>query len=106
MTSLKRQFLIFNYKNPQLWYWIDRFALERARAGWQHYGISNVIERARWETAIPTDGDIYKINNNHRAHYARMWMLKHPEHNGFFRTRWIPDDNLPDAHDYGPPREK
>ena len=102
MSKLKRDFLTFHYRNPKLWYWIDHFALQRARAGWSHYGISSVIERARWETAIPTEGDIYKINNNHRAHYARMWMIEHPEYDGFFRTRHIADDDLESAKDYRP----
>jgi hypothetical protein len=101
MTRLKREFLIFHNKNPKLWFWIDHFALQRARNGWKHYSISSVIERARWETAIPTEEDIYKINNNHRAHYARMWMRKHPEYNGFFHIRHIPDDDLEeDLFDY------
>jgi hypothetical protein len=100
MTKTKRQFLIFHNRNPKLWYWIDHFALERARGGWQHYGIKSVVEVARWHTAIPTEGDIFKIKNDFTAHYARMWMLKHPEYNGFFRTKHIPDDDLPDCDDY------
>lgn len=106
MTSQKHKFLIFHQQNPELWGWIDHYALSCARRGWQHYGIQSVIEVARWKTAIQTQGDPYKINNNYTAHYARMWMLVHPEYDGFFRTRHIPDDDLPDAKYYGPPPKR
>ena len=47
------------------------------------------IERIRWETAIQTSDPHLKINNNHRAYYARLWMKRNPEHKGFFRTRVV-----------------
>lgn len=101
---MKLKFLIFHQKNSELWHWIDHYALEMARTKRLHYGIASVIERVRWHTAIQTKGDIsYKISNNHRAHYARMWMIRHPEYDGFFRTHHIPDDDLEDAKYYGPP---
>ena len=106
MTLLKRNFLIFHYQNPELWHWIDHFALEVARSGRQHFSIANIIERARLETIIKTKGDhLFKISNSHRAYYARLWMLIHPEYNGFFKTKYITDDGLPDCNDYGPLKE-
>ena len=103
MTLLKKQFLAFHYKNQVLWYWIDTYALERKHQGFENYVIAGVIERARWHTDIPAEhrrGDDYKINNNYRAFYARLWHLVHPKFDGFFHTRHIPDDDLPDCNDY------
>lgn len=63
--------------------------------------MKGVIEMARWHTAIKTEGDRqYKISNDFTAHYARMWMVEHPEHDGFFRTKPIPDDYMSDAKIY------
>jgi hypothetical protein len=38
---------------------------------------------------IETADEDFKINNNHRAYYARLWMREHPQYDGFFRTRRV-----------------
>jgi hypothetical protein len=36
---------------------------------------------------IVTTGDAYKISNDYIALYARLFMHKHPQYKGFFRTK-------------------
>ena len=44
-------------------------------------------ERLRWYTEIETNDPDFKLNNNHKAYYSRMYMDDFPEAKGFFRTR-------------------
>jgi hypothetical protein len=66
-----------------------RFAFEVIRRGHKHYSANAIFERIRWHTDIETNGDPFKLSNNHRAYYARLFMHDHPEYEGFFRTKEI-----------------
>ena len=77
----------FHRENPHVYRLIERFAHEAYNAGRTNFSISMVVERIRWETAIVTRSDDgFKIPNDHRAYYARLYMAKH-DRIGFFRTR-------------------
>lgn len=86
-SKLEQGFSDFHTENPQVYELFKRFTFEVIRRGHQHYSADAVIHRIRWETGIKTTGDERKINNNHVARYARMFMEEHPEYRGFFRTR-------------------
>jgi len=46
-----------------------------------------IINRIRWETNIMTNDKDYKINNNYKPFYSRMFMSEHPEYENFFYKR-------------------
>ena len=46
-----------------------------------------IINRVRWETNIMTTDKDYKINNNYKPFYSRMFMSEHPEYENFFHKR-------------------
>jgi len=50
------------------------------------------MNRMRWETALQTTGDEFKIRNDFIAYYARLFMAYHPEHEGFFRIKRMKED--------------
>jgi hypothetical protein len=77
----------YHQANPEVYELIKRFTFQVIAAGFEHYSITSIYERVRWHTMVETSGDPFKINNNHRAYYARKFMEDHPEHRGFFRTR-------------------
>jgi hypothetical protein len=80
----------FHTANPKLWDLFVRFCWATIQAGHQHYSVNAIFERIRWETDVGEQGapgQAFKINNNHRAFYARRFMRVFPEHDGFFRTR-------------------
>ena len=81
------RFKDFHEANPHVYELIKRFTMEAIAAGFKHYGIQSIAERVRWHTAIETEGEALKLNNNHTAYYARMFMDDYPDHEGFFRTR-------------------
>jgi hypothetical protein len=62
-------------------------ALEYKRAGHHHCGMKMLWEALRYQSALQTRGEPYKLNNNYTALYARMLMENEPELRGFFETR-------------------
>lgn len=86
--KLLEQFNQFDSENPKIWELLVKFSKEAKNAGIEKLGISLLIERIRWELAVVTKStDGYKINNNHRAFYARKLMDNYPELTGMFKIR-------------------
>lgn len=77
----------FHEDNPHVYELIKMYTFQAIKAGHKHYGIQTIAERVRWHTMVETQGEALKLNNNHTAYYARLFMDDHPEHQGFFRTR-------------------
>ncbi len=97
MTKSKRQlfneFAKFHTENPHVYRLFETFTFQAIEREYEHFGPDAVIQRVRWETNIVTNDRDFKINNNHTAYYARLFMVKHPKYDGFFRVRHI-DYNL------------
>jgi hypothetical protein len=91
--QLHNEFLAYHEANPRVYRLVDRFAQEAISRGYYQYAIATIWERIRWEVTIVNrsniDGADFKMPNNHRAHYARMWLANNPRFNKddpFFRT--------------------
>jgi hypothetical protein len=80
------RFLKFHRENPHVYPLFVRFT-RQAKMFHRGVGINAVLERARWETYLSTDGDPYKLNNNFAPYYARLIMRLNPDLNGVFTTR-------------------
>ena len=77
----------FHAANPHVYDLIEQFAFDVIRAGYRRFGMQSIIERVRWFTLMESEGDRFKINNNFEPYYARLFMARNPQHDGFFRTR-------------------
>ena len=87
--SNRERFEEFHRDNPQVWRLWIRFALDMIRAGHDVLSCQLIVERIRWETDVVTrSDDPFKINNNHRPFYARMWNRMFP-HLPQCRTRGL-----------------
>jgi hypothetical protein len=86
---LTTKFEKFHTDNPHIYLLFRHFALEAIKAGRNILSANMIAERIRWETTVTTKGDGYKINNNYRAYYARMFMREHPDLDGCFRVRAV-----------------
>lgn len=80
-------FLKYHRENPQIYVMFEKFSLQVIASGRKNFGVGAIAERMRWYSAIETVGDCYKINNNYRAFYARLFEEQNPQHIGFFRKR-------------------
>jgi hypothetical protein len=87
MRDLTAKFLDFDAANPHVYTEFEHCALKLIERGRKHYGAQGVIEHIRYETAIRTVGDEFKINNDFAAYYARMFEARNPQYTGFFSKR-------------------
>jgi hypothetical protein len=82
------RFAQYHADHPEIYRALLRFALEARRAGRDRLSINALFERVRWETLVGAGDDTFKLNNNWRAHYARLLMRQEPALGpAFFETR-------------------
>lgn len=74
-------------ENPHVYAKLREYALQARGAGRTRLGIAVIFERLRWHAAIETTDEEYKLNNNHRAYYARLLMANEPDLRGMFELR-------------------
>lgn len=86
-ATIADQFAAFHAANPGVYVALRRLALGLKGRGFRRYGIGGLFEQLRWTYALQTGGDVYKLNNNYRSHYARLLMDENPTLAGFFETR-------------------
>jgi hypothetical protein len=82
----------WHLKNPHVWDLFEKFTFQAINKGHKNCSAWLVVNRIRWETTIETTGNDFKISNDFIAHYARYFMMLHPEHEGFFRTKPLKED--------------
>jgi hypothetical protein len=95
LSAIEAAFWDFHLQNPQIYELFHQFATQSAaRKGRKHFGVAAVFERIRWSVMVETEGGgEFKLNNNYRAYYARLWMRDNPQYQGFFRTREVKGAN-------------
>jgi len=84
----------FLRQNPLVWGTFTRFTFEAIHRGFKRYSSKAIFERLRWEmdTADINGTSVFKINNNWQPHFARRFMVEHPEFENFFATRKLTSD--------------
>lgn len=87
MSDLKYKWWEYHKENPHVYELVEKFTFDVIQRGYDRYSINSIFERIRWHTDIDTEGDKFKISNNHRAYYARYFMYLHPQYDGFFKTK-------------------
>jgi hypothetical protein len=89
MTKLEADFWAFHQANPRVYEYLCRFAGQAIARGRRRLGIAMLYERVRWEVFLETTDEEFKLNNNHRAYFARLWLREHPDYPLFFTTRRV-----------------
>ncbi len=87
--TIAERFEAFHAANPHIAAHLAQMALALRRQGRTRYGIKALVEALRFQYAVQTTGDDFKINNDFTAHYARLLMREHPALADFFETREI-----------------
>jgi len=81
----------FHAENPNVYDMALGIARRIQGFGVEHYGIGAIWEVLRYKY-LETYGDVYKLNNNYRAWYARFLMENEADLEGFFQLRSSPHD--------------
>ena len=85
--SLQTDFDAFHRANPGIYRELVKLARKGIEAGATKLGIKQLFEVLRWDKMIRTNSDIFKLNNNMTAAYARKIMAENPDLAGIFNTR-------------------
>ena len=85
--KLERAFWQFHHDNPHVYDKLVAYARQFALYH-EHGSINLLFERVRWDYLTDTaTADGFKLNNNHRAFYARLIEDQESDLHGFFRMR-------------------
>jgi len=84
--KLQQAFDKFDAENPQVWNAFKAVTLRVISSGFEHYGAKAIWEYIRFNFAMKTGGE-FKLNNNYTAFYARKFIEKYPQFEGFFELR-------------------
>lgn len=80
------KFPAYHYENPHIYEAFKKYTFQAINNGRTYFSAEAVINRLRWDSMI-AGNDIYKINNNVKPFYSRMFMNEFPAYNKFFRIR-------------------
>lgn len=86
-SDLQIAFEAFDAANPAVYRLFCRFTHELIQRGRRNYSADAILHRVRWETALQTVDDDFKVNNSFVSGYARKFMADYPAHKGFFQLR-------------------
>jgi len=84
----------FHEDNPRVFHQVVRYA-DQQREIRKHYSIEIIINVIRFWTDLDSVGEPFKINNNYKPYYSRMYM-QYRECKGFFELR----GSLADDYDF------
>jgi hypothetical protein len=82
-----KRFKLYHENNPEVFEYFKRYALRSIERGFKHLSAEFIFNIIRWETPITASGDDFKINNDFKPWYSRMFMAQYPQYEGFFRKR-------------------
>jgi hypothetical protein len=85
--TLDSLFADFHGANPRVYAALVRLAREAKARGRKRLGIGMLFERVRWDLAMETAGDEFKVNNSFRSRYARLIAKQEPDLADFFEFR-------------------
>jgi hypothetical protein len=95
-VGLQEKFEAFHLANPHVYEELLDRALALKNAGVQYGSIAQLFEVLRYDYALRTHDEEFKLNNSHRAFYARLLMAACPALSGFFQVRSQEDEYRPD----------
>ena len=75
----REKFIRFHNRNPHVYHLFDDYAQEAFMSGNKKFSHWLIMNRIRWDSLVKTDGDKYKIPNEHIAFYARLWVKRNPK---------------------------
>jgi hypothetical protein len=77
----------FHRENPRVYRMLVHLARQWTASGRDVVGIARLYERLRWDIALATTGDDFKVSNDWRSFYARLIMWREPDLRDLFRLR-------------------
>jgi hypothetical protein len=92
-ATIQQRFESFNKANPRVYAALKSLAIQMLNAGVKQYGIKGLFEILRWDFAIRTKGEPFRLSNDFTSRYARLLMEQEPELRDFFELRELRERN-------------
>lgn len=73
--------------NPHIYKEFEYLAFQLIKSGVKKSSAWLVINQMRWNYAIQTKGDKFKISNDYIAYYTRLFQHYNPDYKNFFTTK-------------------
>lgn len=96
--TIESRFQAFHAAHPGVYKKLREFSFELIAAGWDHFGISVVWERVRYESMLghrPDEQQPWRLNDNFRSRYARLLIDQEPALAEVFRVRQLRSASRP-----------
>lgn len=91
----QEKFQKYHQENPKIYEEFKNITNRAVIKGFKHFSAEAIFNIIRWEMSITAkDYDGFKINNNYKAFYSRMFMKEYPKYDGFFRLRKSKADEI------------
>ena len=87
IDSIESNFRKFHRENPIIYKLFKQFTFQAINRGHKKLSSEMIINRIRRETSIVSNDKDYKINNNYKPFYSRLFMNEHPDYQDFFYRR-------------------
>lgn len=84
---LLRRFALYHEENPHVYARFKEYVHRIRLTGREKYSAWVVIQVIRWEHDVASRGEVFKINNDFIALYARMLIAEYPEFETFLELR-------------------
>lgn len=86
--TIAERFEAFHRANPHVYQTLVRLAREWVNTtGRRKLGIGMLFERSRWDLAIQTNSEDFRLNNSHRSFYSRLIQAQEPDLRDLFELR-------------------
>lgn len=86
-SRIDARFAAFHKANPAVYRLFVAFAEQAQAAGRRRIGVKAIAERIRWEVAVNTAGESFKLNNVYVSRYARLLQEQRPDLGALIETR-------------------
>jgi hypothetical protein len=89
MTTIQERFEEFHTTNPHIYDEIVEMARQWKKIGRKQLGIKMFFEALRWNTAIATKSQDFKLNDHYTSRYVRLIQEQESDLKDVFRTRTL-----------------
>lgn len=77
----------YHQSNQHIYELYKAIAISLAKQGRRYIGSKYIFEEMRFNHSFQTNNDPYKVNNNFAPHYARKFVLEHPQYGNLFKFK-------------------
>lgn len=92
--QILQQLAKYHKSNPEVFDLFCQMTLKAIASGRRKFSAHMIVMGIRWNSFVKTDSE-FKINNLFFPYFARMFMLRYPEHQDIFSLRRTPSQNKP-----------